>query len=139
MNWLVKQYSRLMHRSFKPIWKLQSKVASLWVVREILRVLKPDRKSAISWDLDQFQLFLCSEIFDELCRGHGYFSVENASPGVAAPIFARALDSAHIVQSRQMIIMLPHVRIRIVPGWVKVYMVNLPESAPLAVFRDEAL
>jgi hypothetical protein len=35
--------------------------------------------------------------------------------------------------------MLPHVRIRIVPGWVKVYLVNVPHNAPLAAYQDEAV
>jgi len=115
-------------------YQSQANVTAAWVVREVRKVIHVKVSNDLAWELDEFQLFLSRAIYRELIRNNGYYPISNSPLLSPTALFFEAIRSAHIHPPDPVIQALPHVRIRIVPGWVKVYGLGLHESAPLVLY-----
>jgi hypothetical protein len=118
-------------------YRAQSHIAAAWVAREIRKLLSKAISLDLEWQLDQFQLFLARAIFLELERNDGFYPITNSPFLSPAALFAQAIQDARIYPPQPVIDALPHMRIRIVPGWVKVYSIGHPNDAPLVLYPEE--
>lgn len=121
-------------RNAEERYRLQSHIVAAWVVREVRNVIGGHISTDLSWELDQFQLFLAKGIYRELLTNEGYFPISNAPLMSPTAVLYEALQEARINPPEPVIRALPHVRIRIVPGWVKVYGIGTPHAAPLTLY-----
>lgn len=133
----VSLYTWHSHRSADPRYRAQAHVVAAWVVREVRRVFNGKMTRELDWELDQFQLFLASLIHRELIRNNGYYPISNSPLLSPTALFEQAVLEARIHPPEPVYQALPHVRIRIVPGWVKVYGVGTPQSAPTVLYPTE--
>jgi hypothetical protein len=125
------------HRTNASRYRAQSHVTAAWVVREVRKVLHVRVDDDMAWQLDQFQLFLAHFIYRELVRNNGYYPISNAPLLSPTGLFYEAIQAARIHPPEPVIQALPHVRIRIVPGWVKVYGFGMTEAAPTVLYPEE--
>jgi hypothetical protein len=133
-NIWISVFNRLFRRGTLARYQTQANVTAAWVVREVRKVISVRVSHDLAWELDEFQLFLARAIYRELINNNGYFPISNTPLMSPTALFYEALRSARIHPPEPVIQALPHVRIRIVPGWVKVYGVGLHESAPLVLY-----
>jgi hypothetical protein len=125
------------HRTNASRYRAQAHVTASWVVREVRKVLHVQVDDDLAWQLDQFQLFLAHFIYRELVKNNGYYPISNSPLLSPTALFFEAIQAARIHPPEPVIQALPHVRIRIVPGWVKVYGFGMHETAPTVLYPDE--
>jgi len=125
------------HRTAARRYRAQAHVVAAWVVREVRRVLHTPVTTDLAWELDQFQLFLAHTIYSELVKNQGYCPISNSPLLSPTALFQHAIQDAQIYPPAPVVRALPHVHIRIVPGWVKVYAIGIPQSAPLVLYPGE--
>ena len=133
-NIWMSAFNWLFRRGTLSRYQAQANVTAAWVVREVRKVISVRVSHDLAWELDEFQLFLARAIYRELVLNNGYFPISNTPLMSPAALFYEAIRSARIHPPEPVIQALPHVRIRIVPGWVKVYGVGLHESAPQVLY-----
>lgn len=131
---VLSAFSWCLHRTVASRYRAQAHVTAAWVVREVRKVLNGRVNGDLAWELDQFQLFLAHAIYRELVRNNGCYPISNSPLLSPTALFYEAIKSARINPPAQVINALPHVRIRIVPGWVKVYGIGMHESAPTVLY-----
>ena len=134
---VLSAYSWCLHRTLAGRYRSQANVTSAWVVREVRRTLEGRVSEDLAWQLDQFQLFLAHFIYRELVKNNGYYPISNSPLLSPTALFHEAIQAARITPPEPVVNALPHVRIRIVPGWVKVYGIGLHEAAPTVLYPSE--
>ncbi len=123
-----------LHRSADRRYRAQAHAVSAWLTREVRRALgnrlTPERDRA----LDFFHLFFARAVYRELARHQGFYPISNAQLLSPTSLFEEAMRYARIAPNDPIIGCLPHVRIRIVPEWVKVYGIGTPHHAPITLY-----
>jgi hypothetical protein len=130
-------YSWLCHKGDASRDRSQAHVTAAWVVREVRKVIANKVDEDLAWQLDQFQLFLAHFIYRELVRNNGYYPISNSPLLSPTALFHEAIQAAKIHPPEPVVTALPHVRIRIVPGWVKVYGIGDHTTAPTVLYPPE--
>lgn len=130
-------YSWCFHRGVAARYRSQASVTAAWVVREVRKGFGGRLDEDLAWQLDQFQLFLAHFIQRELVKNNGYYPISNSPFMSPTALFFEAVRAARIHPPEPVIKALPHVRIRIVPGWVKVYGIGMHEAAPTVLYPSE--
>jgi hypothetical protein len=134
---VLSAFSWRFHRTVASRYRSQAHVTAAWVVREVRRAMNGHVDTELAWQLDQFQLFLAHFIQRELFRNSGYYPISNSPLLSPTALFFEAIQAARIHPPEPVVRALPHVRIRIVPGWVKVYGIGLHEAAPTVLYPNE--
>jgi hypothetical protein len=133
----VSEWTWQFNRTTTRRYRAQAHVVAAWVVREVRRTLRRGIPTDLDWELDLFQLFLASGIYRELVKNQGYYPISNSPLLSPTALFEQAIREARIHPPEPVILALPHVRIRIVPGWVKVYGVSTPMDAPTVLYPEK--
>jgi hypothetical protein len=123
-----------LHRSSDKRCRAQAHAVSAWVTREVRRALGSRLTLEQDRALDYFHLFFARAVHRELIRNQGFYPISNAQILSPTALFEEAMRYARIAPTDPIIECLPHARIRIVPGWVKVYGIGTPHHAPITLF-----
>jgi hypothetical protein len=125
-----------LHRVSDRRYRAQAHAVSSWLTREARRALGSRLTPDQDRQLDYFHLFFARAVYRELSRHQGFCPISNAQVLSPTTLFAEAMRYARIAPTDPIIRCLPHVRIRIVPEWVKVYGIGTPHHAPITLYPD---
>lgn len=125
------------HRTSGKRYRAQAQAVAAWVVREVRKVIHGGVGADLDWELDHFQLFLARAIYDELIKNSGYYPISNSPHRTPSALFRQAVAEARIHPPDPVLNALPSMRIRIVPGWVKVYTEGAVQAAPMTLYPSK--
>jgi len=122
------------HRTLGRRYQAQGDVVAAWVVRQVRTMLHGQITADLSWDLDQFQLCLARLLYTEIVKNQGYYPISNSPHQSPPALFEQALKAARVYPPEPVLQALPFVRIRIIPGWVKVYAMGDVLNGPTILY-----